>query len=449
MTVEELGPVIGTGMCIGCGACIAADPALSLVFDETRQMWQPSGAGNSSAAAVCPAVQVDFDRLHEMVFPGQEVGDQGVVDRVLLAQSTTKERNLSASSGGMIKELLLVLLESREIDGVIALDVVEGLDYQPRVISDPSEVDSLPGSIYHHVRFDEALRLLREKEGRFALVAIPCQLEGIYNYISQCEPELLDRIHTTIGLICGWLYTHHSLRAIASYKGIPFEEVTGVSYRGGGPVGRLRLQTDHGEKAVSRRIDFGYQVAFDRSFNTTRCHVCVNHSNFLADIVVGDAWLPSTVGTRTGVSLIICRRAGIYSLIDQMVEAGRIIVADVSFAEVVESQTHRVVFGDFAYAYADYRRELGLHTPDMTGPNRRAALLVPRREVERFHQELLVKQQMQMDRRYRALWWRKLTREAGRLAARYARWFLVRILRINTLLGIRKSVSHEKVSIFR
>ena len=61
---------------------------------------------------------------------------------------------------------------------------------------------------------------------------------------------------------------------------------------------------DHGDggHAVSRRVDFGYQVAFDRLFNTPRCHLCVNHSNFLADIVVGDAWLPSTVFTKTGVS---------------------------------------------------------------------------------------------------------------------------------------------------
>jgi hypothetical protein len=36
----------------------------------------------------------------------------------------------------------------------------------------------------------------------------------------------------------------------------------------------------------------------------------VNHSNYLADIVVGDAWLPSTVASTTGVSLLVCRTEG-------------------------------------------------------------------------------------------------------------------------------------------
>ena len=89
--------------------------------------------------------------------------------------------------------------------------------------------------------------------------------------------------------------------------GVDFDEITDISYRGGGPVGKLRIDTGEGKVAVSRRVDFGYQVAFDRHFNTPRCHLCINHRNFLADIVVGDAWLPSTVMTKTGISLLISR----------------------------------------------------------------------------------------------------------------------------------------------
>ena len=449
MRPDNLAPVIESGMCIGCGACVAAEPELSLRVDEVSQIWQPDAAGGEAAASVCPAVHVDFDRLHEVVFPAQAVGVHGVVEAVVLAQSTNEVRNKAASSGGLIKELLLELLGSGEVDGIIALTEVQGLEYEPRLITELAEVDQLPGSIYHHISFENALRILAERPGRYAVVAIPCQLEGMYAYLTQHRPDLFDRVAVTIGLLCGWLYNHHSLRAIAHFKRISFDDIKRVSYRGGGPVGKLRINTGERAIGVSRRVDFDYQVAFDRSFNTARCHLCINHSNFLADIVIGDAWLPSTLMTRTGISLVICRKTGSRALLQRLVDAGKVVASDVTTDEIVESQTRRVVFGDFAYAYADYLRSIGRHVPDMVGPNRAAAELAEREVVAAFDRELQIKVALQRAGRYRRLWWRKATVEFWSLAKRYLSWFFVRVLRIKSLTGRRDEVAREKTSIFR
>jgi coenzyme F420-reducing hydrogenase beta subunit len=40
-----------------------------------------------------------------------------VIEQVLLAQSTDRERNVAASSGGVIKELLREYLARDEVDG--------------------------------------------------------------------------------------------------------------------------------------------------------------------------------------------------------------------------------------------------------------------------------------------------------------------------------------------
>ena len=449
MTAKNLLPVLESGMCIGCGACVAAEPDLSLELDERNQIWQPNAPGGEKAASVCPAIQVDFDRLQKEVFPGQEAAEHGVVEAVLLAQSTNEPRNRAASSGGLIKELMLELLDSGEVDGIIALTEIQGLQYEPRLVTELDEVDQLPGSIYHHIPFDNALRLLKERPGRYAVVAIPCQLEGMYNYIVEHEPDLQERVVITIGLLCGWLYNHHALRAVSQFKRIPFEDIKGVSYRGGGPVGKLRLETPEKEKAVSRRVDFGYQVAFDRSFNTARCHLCINHSNFLADVVVGDAWLPSTLTTRTGISLVICRKTGTRDLVQRLIDAGKVVASEVTTEEITESQTHRVVFGDFAYAYADYLKSIGRHAPEMTGPNRPAAKLASRDAVKAFDDELKIKVDLQQRGKYWKLWRRKATVEFWSLAKRYLTWFFVRVLRIKSLTGQRHEVGRDKTSIFR
>lgn len=449
MTHSSLAQVIESGMCIGCGACVAADPTIRLELDPVGQGYRPSHPGDDRAVAVCPALQVDFDMLHERVFPGQDVGEHGVVESVHLAQSTDEGRNMRASSGGLIKELLLQALADPEVTGVISIVHRGGLDFGASLVTDPGDVDSLPGSVYHALPFDGALRILSETPGRYVLVAIPCQLEGIYTYIHTQAPHLADRIHGTIGLLCGWQYTHHAVRAICDYKGIDFERITDISFRGEGPVGKLRITTPSGSVEVSRRVDFSYQVAFDRSFNIPRCHLCVNHSNFLADVVVGDAWLPSTVFTKAGISLVICRTASARAALESLAVAGRVVSVEVGTPEIEESQTRRVVYGDFAYAYQDYLREQGRPHPVMTGPNRRSTRLVSREEVEDFDTELQVKREMQSRREYRQLWRRKLRREMPRLSKRYLDWFLVRVVRVKSLTGQRKEVPLEAMRRFR
>jgi coenzyme F420-reducing hydrogenase beta subunit len=446
---SNLAQVIESGMCIGCGACVAADSSIQLELDPTTQGYRPSHPGDEKAAAVCPALAVDFDLLHDRVFPGREVGEHGVIESVHLAQSTDEGRNTRASSGGLIKELLLRALADPEVTGVISIVHRGGVDFGAQLVTDPDDVDSLPGSIYHALPFDDALRILAEHEGRYVLVAIPCQLEGIYTYVHTQAPHLADRIHSTIGLLCGWQYTHHALRAICDYKGVDYDDITDISFRGDGPVGKLHIATSTSAVEVSRRVDFSYQVAFDRSFNVPRCHLCVNHSNFLADIVVGDAWLPSTVFTRTGISLVICRTRAARMSLDALADAGRVVSVEVGTPEIEESQTRRVVFGDFAYAYQDYLRETGQPHPEMTGPNRRASRPVPRDEVVEFHAELGVKRGMQARREYRQLWRRKLRREMPRLSKRYLDWFLVRVLRVKSLTGERKEVSLGDMRRFR
>jgi len=443
--MTDLSAVIESGMCIGCGACERTADNVSLVLDPESLIFTPSSPGGADAASICPAIAVDYPGIHEFLFPGAEVGPFGVVRSVHLTQSTNRDRNVKASSGGIIKETLRLLLESGDIDGAIALDHVDGVEFAARLVTDPDQVDTLPGSIYHNLRQTSALDLLEANEGRYALIAIPCQLEGLYAYIRRFRPDLKDRLVLTIGLLCGWQYSHHSIEAMGEYLGYTPSEIEHVSYRGGGPVGKYSVTTRDGSTySASRRVDFSYQVAFDRHFNTPRCHLCVNHGNFFADLVVGDAWLPSTLFTKTGISLVVCRTTFAEQVHQRLIDTGRCVSTQVTEDEIRESQTERVVFGEFAYAYADHRRSLGLHTPELHGPNEHTGGRRPAREVAAFHRELTRKQRLMASRRYRLLRWRKATLELPKLAQRYIRWFLVRVLRIKSVTGSRDEIPRSR-----
>ena len=121
----------------------------------------------------------------------------------------------------------------------------------------------------------------------------------------------------------------------------------------------------------------------------------------------------------------------------------------VSEDEIRESQTERVVYGEFAYAYAAYLRELGGHVPELHGPNEGWGTLKPRRQAAKFHRELVRKQKLMADRRYRYMKLRKATLEIRGYVMRYVRWFVVRILRVKSLSGQRKEIPRERLSAFR
>jgi coenzyme F420-reducing hydrogenase beta subunit len=350
----------------------------------------------------------------------------------------------------LVKELLAQLLTRPDVDGAIALSHVEGLVFEPTLLTEPSQVDDLPGSIYHNLDQSRALEILKETEGRIVLVGIPCVLEGIFKYISVVEPDLREKVAFTIGLLCGWQYTHHSIAAMGEYLKYDPADIVDVAYRGGGPVGKYKVMlADGDEKTASRRVDFSYQVAFDRSFNTRRCHVCVNHSNFLADIVVGDAWLPSTLTTKTGISLIIARSPDARDEMEQMEARGAIVLTEVGRDEILESQTSDVIFGEFAYSYADFLLEKEIPVPILDGPNREAGKRMDHDEVQSFYNEYLTKLQLQREGLYRRLWWRKATKGMPQLIRRYYRWFTVRVLRIKSLRGDRQEISRAQLREFR
>ncbi len=426
---NDLTAVIQNNLCIACGACTAADNELTLQLNPTTLMYEPSAPGSSAAAAVCPAIEVDYAALEQELFPNATTTDLGVVEAIMLAQSTNKGRNMGASSGGLIKELLWEFLERDEVDGAIVLAHVEGLRYEPTLLTTTAEIDKLPGSIYHNIPFDKALEILQQNEGRYVLVAIPCQLEGIFTYITKMQPALLDRIYTTIGLICGWTYSHHSLKALAQFKRVPYQAIQDVSYRGGGPVGPLKFELPDRTVSINRRKDYDYMAAFDRSYNVPRCHLCVNHINYLADIVVGDAWLTRVAKTESGVSIIICRTPEAVEVMEKLERQGRINCAPANGEDIVESQSRRFTYGDFAYAYAEYLKEQGEFVPDLQAPSRKAAQLVERAEVERQHLETQRKIQLQHAGRYRYLWWRKIWVDYKRYALRFAQKILSRQLR--------------------
>ena len=107
------------------------------------------------------------------------------------------------------------------------------------------------------------------------------------------------------------------------------------------------------------------------------------------------------------------------------------------------------MFGDFAYAYAEYLDELGVHHPTWTAPTARPPVCPNAKDAASLPQRAVRKLELQWAGRYRYLWWRKATVELPRHLARYLDWFVVRVVRIKSITGKRKEVPRAQLREFR
>jgi coenzyme F420 hydrogenase subunit beta len=369
-------------LCISCGACKHACPAqtIHIQMNDAKGFYEPVIADESPCLTcetrpcltVCPGYEENFVDLAGWSDPAQQIGPY---EAIYTGHNTDGEIRKRASSGGIIKELCRYYLESGQVDGVITLRHIEGLEYAPDVYTEVEDVLRTPGSIYHNINFENAIEILKTRPGRYLLIAIPCQLTSIRKWERTCPEQVVGQIAVTVGLICGWMFTRHTLRHFARWQGVDYDDLQNATYRGGDKFGALVLETSAGGHAFSRRPNFWkdahtipYHVAFSRTYNSQRCLLCVEHLNYLADIAVGDAWLDAFKHEKDGTSIIVVRKAEAGKAIEALMAAGRLVLKPATEQDVIDSQSADLAKGISAQRITNRLKAEGQFAPTYTLP---------------------------------------------------------------------------------
>ena len=71
---------------------------------------------------------------------------------------------------------------------------------------------------------------IRELEGRFLFIGLPCFIKALRKF-TRLDPSLNEKIHYTIGLICGHLKTAKYARYLARHCGVNNESIVNVDFR--------------------------------------------------------------------------------------------------------------------------------------------------------------------------------------------------------------------------
>jgi len=296
----------------------------------------------------CPGHGVDFEELNFEIFG--EFTNNVLLGNYLgcyVGHANDKDVRCHSSSGGIATSLLIFALETDMIDGALVVRMKKNrpLEPQPFIARTKEELLSASKSKYCLVSMNEALRQILEEDGRFAVVGLPCHIHGVRKAERACK-ILQERIVLRVGLMCSRTANFLGTEFLLEKMRIRKEQVIELAYRGKGWPGSMSIKLMDGSNLRIPCVGWNaYWPIFSSFFFTPmRCIMCPDHTNELADISLGDAWLPELKHERFGESIIMARTKAAEKLLTLASSAGAIYIRPVGPEKVKQSQAEPLKF---------------------------------------------------------------------------------------------------------
>jgi coenzyme F420 hydrogenase subunit beta len=223
---------------------------------------------------------------------------------------------------------------------------------------------------------------------RLGIVGLPCHIHGIRKMQMSGKPKtVLSKIKFTIGIFCGSNQSHKTTEwLIAKGAGIPLERVEKFEYRAGLESQDIRVTTRDGKiKVIPKEI---YTRAFSK-MQRERCTVCWDFSAELADVSLGDIFLPIGNMKLPNLSAILTRTKQGEALVDGAEKNGYIRtfpLPESGFSSNVgiENKKHFAAFRllerkRFGWPVPNYHYEIKYEPPTFT--DKKAAILQQIKDV--------------------------------------------------------------------
>lgn len=353
MIYNNISQVVTNDLCTGCGICVALckKKAIKLIINENKGIYIPLINEEichncSTCFNVCPGHKVNFKQLNTEIFGKQP--ENILIGNYLncyTGHSTDNHIRYNSSSGGFITQILIFALEEGMIDGALVTRMKKNnpLEPEPFIASTKKEIIEASKSKYCPVPLNLILDEIVNscKNSRYAVVGLPCHIHGI-RMAELYNKELKSKISLHLGLFCGHSPTFSATKLLLRTNNIHNHNsnVNKISYRGEGWPGGVKLTLKNGNsKFIPHSHRYAWGAVFCSAFfSPYRCLLCPDGTCELADIAVGDAWLPELSNDNYGTSMIIVRTKRGLEYLQNAHNSNLISLKEVNEKKVIESQ---------------------------------------------------------------------------------------------------------------
>ena len=371
--------VVQDRLCVSCGTCVGVCPerAITMKLDAKYSIYYPIVDHDKctecgACGAVCPGHSVNFNDLDGFVETSRKDPLIGGFIECYRGHSCDETIRYESTSGGIISSLLIDLIEGEVIDGVIVIDMKKDypLETEARVARTKEEVLKAARSKYCPAAPNVLLNEIRDLEGRYAIVGLPCQLHGVRKAELR-DKVLRDKIILHLGLMCSHTVNFAGTEMVLEKLGINKEDVNNIVYRGYGWPGGLRGSTIDGEDffiPLFGKWRSYWPVFSSFFFSSLRCIMCPDQTADYADISFGDAWLPETRGDKIGESVLVTRTDIADKLVNELKNRTILELNKINSERIIESQALNLKFKKKDLnTRLKILRTLGYETPKYTG----------------------------------------------------------------------------------
>ncbi|MFL0380064.1 Coenzyme F420 hydrogenase/dehydrogenase, beta subunit C-terminal domain [Micrococcus luteus] len=332
--------VVEQDLCIGCGACAALDGSpLEIRLSESGRYRAIAREGadldqEGAYLRVCPfASQYDEDQLAAgFLGRAQDLRHHdsvGLHRETMAGHVSSEPFRRDGSSGGMTSWFLQRLLDADEVDAVLHVGALapgegvtpEGGDllFGYGVSHTSADVRARAKTRYYPVEMSGVLRHVRENEGRYAVVGLPCFIKAVR--LLQAEDPIFDeRVRFCVGLVCGHLKSTRFAEAMAWEQGVAPGTLTGIDFR-------TKTDTDAGSYAISTIDADGTERSRENHrhlvtdwgmgmFKYEACEWCDDVTSETADISFGDAWIAPYAQDPKGANVAVVRSGDAQRVVD-------------------------------------------------------------------------------------------------------------------------------------
>jgi len=275
---------------------------------------------------VCPGKNIDLPALCQAAFGRRQRAEEqklGVNRRVLKGHAAQPEIRAAGTGGGVVSALLVYALNEKLIDAAVVTGMKTDQPWRvtPLVATDCHTILANARSKYATSPTNAALPEAAEGGRRVGLVGLPCQIHGWRKIQSLDRPrKLKTAVQFGIGLFCGVGSPHIGTEhMIVEGCDVPLDQVAKLEFRGGPYPGRFQVTLKDGRVVAPSPMTL---MVYGTTFFRDRCLMCLDYSNELADVAVGDFYHPEMKPGALGWSVIIVRSEKGEALVEKARRAG-------------------------------------------------------------------------------------------------------------------------------
>ena len=360
--------VIRKGICTGCGACVAlssnkqaemlaekAGPVPSFPHEENLPEWTWDA---------CPGKGINYPSLYQIQYGSYpDNWLVGHIEKARTGYSGNPDIRKAGASGGVITQVLLHLLKTKQIDGAILAKQGTPTPLEARAVicTTPEEILACAQSVYIPVSMLDILRDL-PADKTYAITCLPEQSAAL-RMLQHQNFAPAKQIKYILGPYTGTALEPAAIDCYLRSNRVPKSDpVVSLKWRAGEWPGYLEIKTQEGRVLKSPKVYYNFLIPF---FVTTTSLQSMDFANEFADLAVGDAWSPAFEKERGGHSVIVTRSAAMEAIIQEMIQQNLLDTEEIDPAKASDMHGHMIDFKKRGgYIRNRWKKAFGRKAPD-------------------------------------------------------------------------------------